>query len=151
MRWRWSASSGRSTPASPWWGIARTSSATCSGKHLRPAARRCCPDPPLSSSCRNSWGHDAGAMGLIRLLFEAPLLFLLLAVPLLYSVIAHEVAHGVCAKFFGDDTAQRAGRLTLNPLPHVDPMGLLMLFLAGFGWARPVPVSYANLRPARAG
>jgi Zn-dependent protease len=90
-------------------------------------------------------------MGLIRLLIEAPGLFVLLTVPLLYSVILHEVAHGVCAKVFGDDTAQRAGRLTLNPLPHLDPVGVLMLFLAGFGWARPVPVSYANLRPRRAG
>lgn len=90
-------------------------------------------------------------MGLSRLLFSAPELFLLLAVPLLYSVIAHEVAHGWCARLFGDDTAQRHGRLTLNPLPHVDPVGLLMLFLVGFGWARPVPVNYANLHPARAG
>ena len=90
-------------------------------------------------------------MGLIRLLVSAPALFVVLVVPLLYSVIAHEVAHGVCALWFGDDTARRAGRLTLNPLRHLDPMGTLMLFLAGFGWARPVPVNYANLRPARLG
>src|SRR3989338_10945339 len=90
-------------------------------------------------------------MGLIRLLVSAPYLFLLLAVPLLYSVIAHEVAHGWCAGFFGDDTAKRAGRLTLNPLRHLDLMGTLMLFLVGFGWARPVPVNYANLKPTRLG
>ena len=72
-------------------------------------------------------------------------------VPLLYSVIAHEVAHGLCARAFGDTTAQRAGRLTLNPLPHLDPVGLLMLFVAGFGWARPVPVNYGQLRPLRPG
>ena len=90
-------------------------------------------------------------MGLIRLLLSAPHLFLLLTVPLLYSVIAHEVAHGVCAGLFGDDTAKRYGRLTLNPLRHLDPIGTLMLFLVGFGWARPVPVNYANLRPARLG
>ena len=90
-------------------------------------------------------------MGLIRLLISAPQLFLLLAVPLLYSVIAHEVAHGVCARAFGDETAKRAGRLTLNPLPHLDPVGLLMLFFVGFGWAKPVPVSYGNLRPLRPG
>src|SRR3989338_8719663 len=90
-------------------------------------------------------------MGLIRLLLSAPQLFLLAAVPLLYSVILHEVAHGVCARAFGDDTARRAGRLTLNPLPHLDPMGLLMLLFAGFGWARPVPVSYGQLRPLRQG
>ncbi len=90
-------------------------------------------------------------MELIRLLISAPQLFLLLAVPLLYSVIAHEVAHGFCARAFGDQTAQRAGRLTLNPLPHLDPVGLLMLLFVGFGWARPVPVSYGSLRPLRAG
>lgn len=90
-------------------------------------------------------------MGLTRLLFGAPHLFLLLAVPLLYSVIAHEVAHGWCARLFGDDTAQRAGRLTLNPLSHLHPVGTLMLFLVGFGWARPVPVNYALLKPIRAG
>ncbi len=55
-------------------------------------------------------------MGLLRLLVSAPQLVLLLVVPLLYSVIAHEVAHGWCAGLFGDDTAKRAGRLTLNPL-----------------------------------
>ena len=90
-------------------------------------------------------------MGLIRLLLSAPQLFLLLTVPLLYSVIAHEVAHGVCAGLFGDDTAKRYGRLTLNPLRHLDPIGTLMLFLVGFGWARPVPVNYANLRPTHLG
>jgi Zn-dependent protease len=88
---------------------------------------------------------------LIRLLFQAPHLFLVLTVPLLYSVILHEVAHGWCARAFGDDTAARRGRLTLNPLPHLDPVGLLMLLFVGFGWAKPVPVSYANLHPVRAG
>jgi len=90
-------------------------------------------------------------MGLIQLLASAPQLFLLLAVPLLYSVIAHEVAHGLTARLFGDRTAEQAGRLTLNPFQHLDPIGTLMLFVVGFGWARPVPVHYANLRPVRLG
>lgn len=90
-------------------------------------------------------------MGLIQLLVSAPQLFLLLAVPLLYSVIAHEVAHGLAARLFGDRTAEQAGRLTLNPFRHLDPIGTLMLFVVGFGWARPVPVNYANLRPPRLG
>ena len=90
-------------------------------------------------------------MGLLRLLFSAPRVFLLLAVLLLYSVIAHEVAHGWCALLFGDETAKRRGRLTLNPLSHLDLLGTLMLFLVGFGWARPVPVNYANLRQTRLG
>ncbi|MFY9402515.1 MAG: site-2 protease family protein [Candidatus Omnitrophota bacterium] len=68
---------------------------------------------------------------------------------LLYSVILHEVAHGWVALIFGDRTAQAYGRLTLNPLLHIDPIGILMLFLVGFGWAKPVPVNYYNLRNSR--
>ena len=90
-------------------------------------------------------------MGLITLLFSNPVLFIVLAVLLLYSVIAHEVAHGVVAHWFGDDTALRYGRLTLNPASHLDPIGTLMLFLVGFGWARPVPVNYYNLKNSRFG
>lgn len=58
----------------------------------------------------------------------------------------HEFAHGWAADRLGDRTARYAGRLTLNPLAHVDPIGLLMLFFAGFGWAKPVPVNPYNLR-----
>lgn len=90
-------------------------------------------------------------MGLISLLFSNPRLFIVLAVLLLYSVIAHEVAHGWVAHLFGDDTALRYGRLTLNPASHLDPIGTLMLFLVGFGWARPVPVDYYRLRDFRLG
>ncbi len=90
-------------------------------------------------------------MGLIALLFSNPILFIILAVLLLYSIIFHEVAHGLVAYRFGDDTAMRYGRLTLNPAPHIDPVGALMLFLVGFGWARPVPVNYAGLKNTRLG
>jgi Zn-dependent protease len=70
------------------------------------------------------------------------------------AVILHEIAHGVVANRLGDDTAKRSGRLTLNPLPHIDPMGSvilpLLLAVAGspylFGWAKPVPVNFRNLR-----
>lgn len=58
----------------------------------------------------------------------------------------HEWAHGIVAKFFGDDTAQRQGRLTLNPLAHLDPLGTLCVILAGFGWAKPVPIDPRNFR-----
>ena len=61
----------------------------------------------------------------------------------------HEFAHGLVAKVQGDDTAERMGRLTLNPIPHIDPIGLLAALLAGFGWARPVPYNPYNLRPGR--
>ena len=72
---------------------------------------------------------------------------LLLMVPgLLLAVTVHEVAHGWVADRLGDPTARLAGRLTLNPLPHIDPLGALAFVLAGFGWARPVPVDARNLR-----
>jgi Zn-dependent protease len=75
--------------------------------------------------------------------------FIALVVLLLYSVIAHEVAHGWVAYLFGDDTARRYGRLTLNPASHIDLVGTLMLFIVGFGWAKPVPVNYYNLKNSR--
>lgn len=53
----------------------------------------------------------------------------------------HEYAHGLAAYWLGDDTARLQGRLTINPAAHVDPVGLILLFLAGFGWAKPVPVN----------
>ena len=72
---------------------------------------------------------------------------LVLMVPaLLVAVTIHEVAHGWVADRLGDPTARLAGRLTLNPLPHIDPLGALAFVIAGFGWARPVPVDGRNLR-----
>jgi Zn-dependent protease len=58
----------------------------------------------------------------------------------------HEYAHGLVAYRLGDNTAYDHGRLTLNPAAHVDPVGLILLFLAGFGWAKPVPVNPYNLK-----
>ncbi len=75
---------------------------------------------------------------------------------LIPSIILHEISHGVVALAFGDDTAKRAGRLTLNPVKHVDPVGTLLvpglLSLSGigaYGWAKPVPVSTNRLRSPR--
>lgn len=75
---------------------------------------------------------------------------------LIAAIILHEISHGLVALRFGDDTAKRAGRLTLNPLPHIDPFGSLilpaMLAFAGFpafGWAKPVPVNPSRLRNPR--
>ena len=67
------------------------------------------------------------------MLFRDPVAFVLLIIPLLYSVIIHEVAHGWVASKMGDSTAKWLGRLTLDPRKHLDPLGTLMLFLAGFG------------------
>ncbi len=68
---------------------------------------------------------------------------------LLFAVTIHEYAHGKAAFSLGDPTAKNAGRITLNPIPHIDPVGAICLFLAGFGWAKPVPVDiryFANRR-----
>lgn len=81
-------------------------------------------------------------------------LFLIVLPVLLMSVVVHEVAHALVAKWEGDETAYRLGRVTLNPLPHLDLMGsaivpLLLFFLPGdfiFGWAKPVPVNPRNYR-----
>jgi len=63
----------------------------------------------------------------------------------------HEVAHGWVAYRMGDPTAKWLGRLSLNPLKHLDPIGTLMLFLVGFGWAKPVPVNFNNISDRRKG
>ena len=70
-----------------------------------------------------------------------------------FSIVIHENAHGLAADYFGDPTARYSGRITLNPLPHLDPMGSIVLPLVAFfgggfliGWAKPVPVNPANLR-----
>lgn len=83
---------------------------------------------------------------------------IILIVVLISSVILHEIAHGLTALWFGDNTAKRAGRLTLNPIPHIDPIGSIIvpavLFLVGgfiFAWAKPVPVDFDNLRPRKLG
>lgn len=75
------------------------------------------------------------------------------ALPVILAITAHEVAHGWAALQFGDRTAQMMGRLTLNPIKHVDPVGTLlvpaaMLMFTGFmfGWAKPVPITYQNLK-----
>jgi len=84
-------------------------------------------------------------MGLIQLLIQDPAAFVILSVLLLYSVIFHELAHGWVAYKMGDPTAKWLGRLTLNPIKHIDPIGALMLLIVGFGWAKPVPVNLENI------
>jgi Zn-dependent protease len=78
------------------------------------------------------------------------------AIPILFAITVHEVAHGWVAKHFGDRTAEMQGRLSLNPIRHVDPIGtvlvpVLLLWLGGFlfGWAKPVPVDPRNMRNPR--
>ncbi len=73
----------------------------------------------------------------------------IMLVPALLAIILHEVAHGYIAEQFGDPTARLLGRLTLNPLKHLDPIGTIAIFIFGFGWARPVPVNPGNFRHPR--
>jgi Zn-dependent protease len=82
---------------------------------------------------------------LLNLLLQGEVaLFLLIAIGLVTSLTFHEFGHALVAKWCGDNTAERAGRLTLNPAAHIDPVGLLMVVLIGFGYARPVPTNPAN-------
>ena len=81
-----------------------------------------------------------------------------LIVPLIFAIVFHEVAHGLMARALGDPTAEESGRLSLNPLRHVDPIGtvlvpgaLKLMGLPVFGWAKPVPVDFARLRHPRSG
>ena len=79
--------------------------------------------------------------------------FLVFAIPVLFAITLHEVAHGFIAERFGDPTARMLGRITLNPIKHIDPLGtvlvpLLGYFLGGFiiGWAKPVPIGVQNFK-----
>ena len=82
---------------------------------------------------------------MIQLLFQQQYaLFVLIMIALIISLTFHEYGHAIVAKLYGDDTAQKAGRLTLNPVAHIDPGGLLMVVLVGFGYAKPVPTNPAN-------
>ena len=88
-----------------------------------------------------------------HLFHRVELIYFVILIP---TIIVHEVSHGVVANWCGDDTARRAGRLSLNPIRHVDPIGtvllpLLLIFTTGqaFGWAKPVPVATNRLRHPR--
>jgi len=70
---------------------------------------------------------------------------LLIAPPILLALTFHEYAHAYAAYRYGDDTAKQSGRLSLNPLRHLDPLGTIMIFLVHFGWAKPVPVNPSRL------
>ena len=71
--------------------------------------------------------------------------------PALLCITLHELSHGAVAYALGDDTAKKAGRLTLNPIRHIDPWGLLMMVLFRFGWAKPVPVNMYKFKKPRQG
>ena len=91
---------------------------------------------------------DLIQMGDVRL---ALIVFLLTVPSMLIALTFHEVAHGYVAYKCGDPTARNLGRLTLNPVKHLDPIGTLLMLLVGYGWARPVPVNSRYFKNPRRG
>ena len=88
-------------------------------------------------------------MGIIQYLNTDPTLFFILLICLVFSLTFHEYAHGIVAYYYGDDTAYNNGRLTLNPLAHLDPVGTFMILFIGIGYAKPVPVNPYKLNNPR--
>ena len=83
---------------------------------------------------------------MISLLFQNPVAFIIIAALLVMALSVHEFAHAFAAEKLGDPTPKLMGRLTLNPKAHLDPVGTMLLLVAGFGWGRPVPFDPFNLR-----
>jgi Zn-dependent protease len=83
---------------------------------------------------------------MLGLLFAEPMLFIVILFAIILALSFHEFAHAYAGYLQGDTTAERAGRLTLNPLSHIDWVGLLLLITVGFGWGKPVPFNPHNLR-----
>ncbi|GIW24223.1 site-2 protease family protein [Meiothermus sp.] len=90
-------------------------------------------------------------MGLLPLLQSDPLAFVLVVLVLMLSLALHEWGHAITALWMGDPTAKEQGRVSLNPLKHLDPIGSVMILLVGFGWAKPVPIYPPNFRHYRVG
>ena len=83
--------------------------------------------------------------------WSVPLQLLLRVAPALLCITLHELSHGAVAFLLGDTTARDAGRLTLNPIRHIDPMGLVMMVVFRFGWAKPVPVNMYRFKDPKGG
>lgn len=88
---------------------------------------------------------------IIQLLFSNPLAYFMAAVSIALALSIHEYAHAQAADFLGDHTARDLGRLTVNPLKHLDPIGALLIFTIGFGWGKPVPFNILNIKDKRWG
>lgn len=86
---------------------------------------------------------------MLPLLFSGQIgLFVIIIITIIFSLSLHEFGHAAMAKALGDDTAQRMGRLNINPVSHIDPVGLLMVVFIGFGFAKPVPFDVRNIKVA---
>ena len=87
----------------------------------------------------------------MNLLFSEPLMFVIVLIAIIIALSFHEFAHAYVGYKLGDLTAEKMGRLTLNPLAHIDWVGLLLLVLVGFGWGKPVPYNPHNLKAKKWG
>lgn len=85
----------------------------------------------------------------LELFFGSPAIALAWVAAILISLTVHEFSHALMAKLRGDRTAEREGRLTLNPMAHMDPLGTILILLFGFGWAKPVPYNPYNLKDSK--
>lgn len=88
---------------------------------------------------------------IISLLFQQPLMFIVWALAIVYAITVHEFSHAYAAYILGDKTAASEGRLSFNPLAHLDVFGTIMLLIVGFGWGKPVPFNPYNLKNQRYG
>lgn len=82
---------------------------------------------------------------MLALLFQSPTTFVILALILVFSIGVHEFSHALIADRLGDPTPRAQGRLTINPLAHLDPLGMLLIVMIGFGWGKPVMYDPYNL------
>ncbi len=86
---------------------------------------------------------------MLEILFSNPILFVIFALIFLLSLTVHEFAHALSADRLGDPTPRYMGRLTLNPLAHLDPLGTIMILIVRFGWGKPVAINSANFKNPR--
>src|SRR3989442_6065384 len=91
---------------------------------------------------------SGGGLAIARYL-QNPILLIGLVIAFAIAITFHEFMHAYVADRLGDSTGRLLGRMTLNPLVHLDPLGTLFLILVGFGWGKPVPVNYSRLRGGR--
>lgn len=77
--------------------------------------------------------------------------FLLKGIAVVFAIVFHEMAHGYMSYWLGDKTAKSMGRLSINPLQHIDPVGAICLLIFGFGWAKPVPIDYRYYKNGKVG
>ncbi|MDP3985366.1 MAG: site-2 protease family protein [bacterium] len=82
----------------------------------------------------------------LGLLSDQPIIFVVWVLAIIVALSVHEFSHALVGNLLGDSTARNQGRLTLNPLAHIDPIGFFMLLLVGFGWGKPVPFNPYNLK-----